>query len=385
MTRPSVTSITGIRFLRAAAFAIIAFAVAAGSIPSASAQTLKLRSLRLPAHDLVGTWVSFHGRTQSGHSSVREFDQRVAVVSKEDLGRGRWGLWVELKTTDGRGMPRIERGLFAPAALRGTDLLPGGDGSQIGGSSQTGDSPGSDDSANDDDAAPLAATRDEGGFVLVRYQAMSGAKLYEYPVGASRHARSGGEVSSFELFEYDPSIRPIQSSVGPDTLRLGRRVVPAVVERVRRYGTDRWPSNDDSTGIERLVLTQTFWRNGVVPITGFARSVFQAEMRRLPWSAKSDSLLSGAPLTTRPDSTLLAAAVAVAAQADSLLHADTVAGALAPDSTGLSASATPRSLLSWTELTLTDLGSDAKPEIKQEPELPPDLENSETDPSEFQR
>ena len=286
MTRPSAISITGtrflrgIRFLRAGAIALFAFAVAAGSIPSVSAQTLKLRSLRLPPHDLVGTWVSFHGRTQSGHSPVREFDQRVAVVSKEDLGKGRWGLWVELKTIDGRGMSRIERGLFAPAALRGTDLLPGGDGTQIGGASGTGDSPGSDDSANDDDAVPPAAARDEDGFVLVRYQAMSGAKLYEYPVGASRHARSSGEVSSFELFEYDPSIRPIQSTVGPDTLRLGRRVVPALVERVRRYGTDRWPSNDDSTGIERLVLTQTFWRNGVVPITGFARSVFQAEMRR---------------------------------------------------------------------------------------------------------
>ena len=141
MTRPSATSITGTRSLLAAALALFVIVAAAGSIPSASAQTLKLRSLRLPPHDLVGTWVTFHGRTQSGHAPVREFDQRVAVVSKEDLGRGRMGLWVELKTTDGRGAPRIERGLFAPAALRGTDMLPGGDGSQIGGGSDSGDAP----------------------------------------------------------------------------------------------------------------------------------------------------------------------------------------------------------------------------------------------------
>ena len=378
MTRPSVTSITGIRFLRVAAFAIFAFAVAAGSIPSASAQTLKLRSLRLPAHDLVGTWVSFHGRTQSGHSSVREFDQRVAVVSKEDLGKGRWGLWVELKTTDARGSSRIERGLFAPASLRGQDLLPGGDGSQIE------DRLRANDPAGEADAPAVEGTRESGDLVLVRYQALSGGKLYEYPIGATRHARQGGEVSSFELFEYDPSVTPIQTTVGTDTLRLGRRVVPALVERVRRYGSDRWPSNDDSTGIQRLVLTQTIWRNGAVPITGFARSIFEAEMRRLPWSSRSDSLLSGAPLTARPDAAHLADAMSVAAQADSLLRAETTSEILSAGPARVYASDPSRPILAWTELALTDLGADAKPEITQAPELPPDLENSGTDPSGFQ-
>ncbi|HEU4725215.1 MAG TPA: hypothetical protein VFU59_07945 [Candidatus Eisenbacteria bacterium] len=309
---------------------------------------------------------------------MREFDQRIAVVSKEDLGKGRWGLWVELKTKDARGATRIERGLFAPASLRGSDLLPGGDGSDLGGVAGAGDAPGDDDTASNDDARG-------GDFVLVRYQTMSGAKLYEYPVGTSRHARLGGDVSTFELFEYDPSVRPIQSTVGPDTLRLGRRVVPAMVERVRRYGSDRWPSNDDSTGIERLVLTQTIWRNGVVPVTGFARSIFQAEMRRLPWSSRSDSLLSGVAFASRPDSTMLAEARAVGAQADSLLRADMDAAALRPDSSGVFTPAPSRTLLAWTELTLTDLGSDAKPEITQQPELPPDLEETETDPTGFQR
>jgi hypothetical protein len=383
MMRPSSTSITGIRVFRAAAAALLALAAAAGTVPPASAQTLKLHSLRLPPQDLVGTWVSFHGRTQSGRSPAREFDQRIAVVSKEDLGRGRWGLWVELKTTDGRGSSRIERGLFAPASLRGKDLLPGGDGSQIGDRLEMEDSPRG-RAPEDDDAPTPNGNRGDGAFVLVRYQALSGAKLYEYPVGAARHARSGGEVSSFELFEYDPSVSPVQATVGADTLRLGRRVVPAMVERVRRYGSDRWPSNDDSAGIQRLVLTQTFWRNGAVPVTGFARSVFQAEMRRLPWSSWSDSLLSGAPLRTRPDSTLLAAAMAVASQADSLLRVETASEGLSADSTRAFTPDPSRALLAWTELTLTDLGADAKPELTQEPELPPDLENAETDPSGYQ-
>lgn len=383
MTRRSSTSITGTRLFRAATAACFAIAVAAGTVPFASAQTLKLRSLRLPPQDLVGTWVSFHGRAQSRHSSVREFDQRVAVVSKEDLGRGRWGLWVELKTTDGRGSFRIERGLFAPASLRGKDLLPGGDGSQIDDSSDAEDSPRANSSGPSDAPAP-EGNLDGQEFVLVRYQALNGGKLYEYPVGAARHARQGGEVSSFELFEYDPSVTPVRTTVGADTLRLGRRVVPSMVERVRRYGSDRWPSNDDSTGIQRLVLTQTFWRNGAVPLTGFARSIFEAEMRRLPWSSRSDSLLSGTPLTARPDSALLAAAMAVAAQADSLLRVETTAEILAADSSRVPSADPARALLAWTELTLTDLGADAKPEITQEPELPPDLENSEVDPSGFQ-
>ena len=342
----------------------------------AEAQTLQLRTLRLPPHDLVGTWVTFHGRAHNRGAAPREFDQRIAVVSKENLGKRRWGLWVELKTTDARGNARIERGLFAPASLRGKDLLPGGDGSSIGRGAP--DLEGSEEM----EEAPSKSGELVGEFVLVRYQVLTRGRLYEYPVGSARHARSGGEVSTYELFEYDPAVTPVRAALGPDTLTLGRRVVPSMVERVRRYGSDQWPSNDDSTGIQRLVLTQTFWRNGVVPITGFARSIFQAEMRRLPWSSWSDSLLSGAPLTTRPDSTRLAAATAVAAQADSLLRADTATDSAAPTAAGVVSSPT---LLAWTELTLTDLGADAKPEITQEPELPPDLNEPDVDPGALQR
>ena len=358
---------------RAAPWTIVLLAIAGGavssSIPSrAAAQTIKLHALHFPAQDLVGTWVTFHGRSQSRGSPIREFDQRLAVVGKQDLGRGRWGLWVELKTTDTRGGSRIERGLFASPSLRGKDLLPGGDASKLGLASP--------ESGGDDSGGDSPEPADEGAdLVLVRYQAMNGNKLYEYPVGAARHARSGGEVSSFELFEYDPGVTPIRTSLGPDTLRLGRRVVPAAVERVRRFGSDEWPSSDDSTGIQRLVLTQTFWQNNAVPLTGFARSIFRAEMRHIPWNLTADSLLSGVPRSARPDSSLLAAAERVAAQADSLLRDDPVIPGT---------EATP-STLAWTELVLADLGADAKPEINQEPELPPDSENSEVDPSGFQR
>ena len=352
------------------AVAAIVVGAAASTLPSrASGQTLKLHALHLPAQDLVGTWVSFHGRSQSRGSPVREFDQRLAVVSKEDLGRGRWGLWVELKTTDARGGSRIERGLFAAPSLRGKDLLPGGDGSKLGLST-----PGSETDDPSGNAASDAA--DEGAdLVLVRYQAMNGNKLYEYPVGAARHARSGGEVSSFELFEYDPGVTPIRSTVGPDTLRLGRRIVPSVVERVRRFGTDEWPSDEDSTGIQRLVLTQTFWRNEAVPLIGYARSVFRADMRHIPWNMTADSLLSGVPRAARPNAALLAEAERVAAQADSLLQDDPIT-----PGTG----ATPTTL-AWTELVLGDLGADATPEIDQEPELPPDQDAPEEDTSGFQR
>jgi len=338
-----------------------------------AAQTLKLHALHFPAQDLVGTWVTFHGRTQNRGSSIRQFDQRLAVVGKENLGHGRWGLWVELKTTDTRGSTRLERGLFASPSLRGKELLPGGDGSKLG---LTPSEPESENDAGDTNGGPAGSEgSDSLDLVLVRYQALNGNKLYEYPVGAARHARSGGDVSTYELFEYDPSVTPIRIALGPDTLRLGRRVVPAAMERVRRYGTDQWPSNDDSTGIQRLVLTQTFWRNGAVPLTGFARSMFQAEMRRLPWSTSEDSLLSGIPRVTRPDSTLLAAAERVASKADSLLRNDSAPGG--PDVSA--------SVLAWTELTLGDLGSDAKPEINQQPEPAPDSESSGQDPSGIQR
>jgi len=357
----------------------------------ARAQSLKLRSLKLPPHELVGTWVSYHGRSQSRGSAVREYDQRLAVVAKEELGQGRWGLWVELKTTDGRGTERIERGFFAPAALRGQDLLPGGDGSQILETAEPGDaSP----PPRDLNPAPMAPTTvsDADSFVMLRYQVLTpGGKLYEYPVGTTRYSRASGDVASFELFEYDPTITPIHTVVGPDTLLLGQRLVPSTVEQVVRAGTDRWPVAEEGGREYHLVLTQTFWKNAAVPLTGFARSVFQSEVKAVPPAA--DGLAAGpdsaiaAPESsfTAGDSASADTLAAVPAPADSTVAADSAAVATGAEPSARAASEEPKEVLAWTELTLSDLGADARPEIDQEPELAPDFDAPDIDPNAFQR
>src|SRR5215208_3753621 len=111
MTRHSPSSI----FLLMLALFAIATA-AAFTPPDASAQTLKLASLRVFPSDVVGPWVAYRVRTQSGRTPVREFRQRVAIVSREKVASGD-GYWVELKTVDRAGT-RIERGLFAPGRPR---------------------------------------------------------------------------------------------------------------------------------------------------------------------------------------------------------------------------------------------------------------------------
>jgi hypothetical protein len=320
---------------------------------------------------------------------VREFEQRLSVVGKQNLGGGKWGLWVELKTREGRGAARIERGFYAPASLRGTDLLGGGDGSQIPGG--LGDAPPAEPPPAT--ATPAGETSGAAGeFVLLRYQVLtSGGKLYEYPVGSTRHSRASGDVASFELFEYDPEIRPIHSTIGPDTLVLGRRLVPATVDQTIRHGTDRWPHPADPSREAHLVLTQRYWRNHAVPLTGYARSLFRAEIAAVEDSAAAPDSLTG----DAPDGP----AAPGAASADSVSAAppDSAATAAAPTDSASIAPATPAApgagagtapssdVLAWTELTLVDIGADARPEVNQEPELAPDIEESEHDPSGFQR
>ena len=289
---------------------------------SAPAQTLKLASLRLYPSDVVGPWVTYKVRTQSGRSPVRELTQRVAIVARERL-RGENAYWVELKTVDRSGT-RIERGLFAPSS----DL---------------------DSMVVEEGHEPPFSVVSEAGSVrplkLVRYQTLApGGKLFEYPIASAVNARASGGVSSYELFEFDPEVRPLRSFLGPDTLRLGRRVVPAVLDRTVRVGSDDWPSADSAGATYRLVLTQMQWRNAAVPITGFARSLLRVTTKRM---AASDS--TGKPLLGAPDSTLLAFA-----------PADTTIGptAMQPGE---------GRLLSWTELTLHDLGADAVAEVTQQP------------------
>jgi len=288
------------------------------------AQTLKLRSLKIYPSDVVGPWVSYKVRSQSGRHTVREFTQRVAIVGREQTDDGN-AYWVELKTSDPTRGVRIERGLFAEN--RGASL------------DSAGLDPGSPDTA--------AAPGEVRPLRLIRYQMLtSDKKLYEYPVQSATAPRAAGEVSSFELFEFDPSLKPVRRFDGPDTLRIGRRVVPAVVERIFRSGSDDWPSEASDGYVSRLVLSQSYWRNAAVPITGFARSLFRVTTVQIP--IRPDS--TGKPIiVSQPDSTALSSAASAA-----------------------EAGQTP--VLSMTELLLQDLGADAVAEVTQKPEPAPESE-----------
>ena len=301
------------------------------ALPSTShSQALQLRTLQIPPTSVVGPWVTYRVRTQTRALTPREYTQRVAIVGK-DRFEGRDGFWVELKT---EGLPsgkRIERGLFviprespddeqrelqrAEAELRQDSIPP----------------------------APPPAAR------LVRYQVLtSGGKLYEYPVGAGSEARAGSDISTMELFEYDSSKPPIRESVGPDTLRMGRRVVPTVVERTHRAGSDYWGDPADSSRVICPILTQTFWQNAAVPITGFARSLFVVSLESIPApppdsTAGPGSKTAGKELRRAPPGWL------------GRSRADSSSSASAP-------------IMTKTELELVDLGADAVPEVTQKPE-----------------
>ena len=296
---------------------LLALPGAAGSPASAEAQALKLRALRFPPTSVVGPWVSYRVLTQNRSRPGREYTQRVAVVARENY-LGSDGFWVELKT---EGLPsgtRIERGFFVESSDH--------EGAPAGG------------------AAPGAKE-----VRLVRYQVYtSGGKLYEYPVGAGVETRAGADVSTLELFEYDPSVPPVVEQLGQDTLRIGRRVVPSLVERVRRYGADEWAVPNDTAHVQRPVLTQTYWKNPAVPITGFARSVFEVTTER--WAVSTTVLApadSAGPAITRLDS-----AATAAGQPPIAVRA-------------------PSPVLSRTELILLQLGADAVPEVTIAPEAAP--------------
>jgi hypothetical protein len=323
---------------------LVVLLVALATSPSrpAHAQSLKLGALRVFHSDVVGPWVSYRVRTQSGRTSVREFTQRVAIVAREKVGNGD-GYWVELKTTDRKGI-RIERGLFAtsrPAESEDDDSdiphLP---------------EPGEDTTA----VAPPDPETLRGEprpLRLVRYQMLvPGGKLYEYPVSSAYSLRAGGGISTYELFEFDPRVKPVRQFLGPDTLRMGRRVVPALLEWAYRTGTDDWPMMEDSASAYRLVLTQTLWRNPAVPITGFARSLFRVTTKRVPAMSDSAASTARAPFAVPAFET-----------------ADTTRGTttMKPGD---------GHLLSWTELILEDLGADAVAEVTQTPEPAPASEQS---------
>lgn len=315
---------------------VLAVVLLAASPSTSHAQALQLQSLQFPTTSVVGPWVTYRVRTQTRSLAPREYKQRVAIVGRDHY-EGRDGFWVELKT---EGLPsgrRIERGLFvvSDAASQRTRKGMG------------------EDSLPPDSLAPPSPPVVR----LVRYQVLtSGGKLYEYPVGGGSEARSGTEISTVELFEYDSSTPPVLERVGPDTLRIGRRVVPTVVERTRRAGTDSWADPADSTHVLRPLLTQTYWRNAAVPITGFARSLFEVTLERASAPARDSTAVSRSQSTSE----------------EPLRVPPSWLGRSRADSS--SSAALP--IFTRTELELVDLGADAVPEVTQSPEesTPPGAE-----------
>jgi hypothetical protein len=344
MTRPWAISSTGseatipARRPLLALLLTVALAASAAAPGPARAQTLKLRSLRIYPSDVVGPWVSYKVRTQSGRYAVREFTQRVAIVGKENL-KGKTGYWVELKTSDPTRGVRIERGLFAERGAREVQ-----DEGVVDGEGLVDGTDSVDDAGTVEDAeSGQGAMMEVRSLRLVRYQVLTpDGKLYEYPAVSATSARAVGEVSTHELFEFDPGAKPVRRLDGPDTLRIGRRVVPSVVERILRTGSDDWQSGEDTTAVSRIVLSQIFWKNGAVPITGFARSLFRVTTMKQPLPIG----YAGPVILPPPDSTALVAAD------------DAAQSGAGP-------------VLSWTELLLQDLGADAVAEVTQAPEPAP--------------
>jgi len=327
----------------------------------ARAQALKLDSLTFPPSAVVGPWVSYRVRTQSRSLPVREYTQRIAIVSRDSY-QGRQGFWVELKTEGLSSGSRIERGFFS---------MPGS------GSAVADD----DENAAPDSgaSAPAPSSARASHARLLRYQVLTGGKLYEYPVERASEERAGGMVSTVELFEYDANIAPITENLGPDTLRIGRRVVPATKDRTRRAGADDWPIRGDTTVVNRPVLTQTFWRNGAVPITGLARSLFQVSLERVP-AATKDTAAIVSPPPPLPESTTVNTAVSlksISSDSTAVVGGPTAAASAAP----APAAAAPKPvILSWTDVELLDLGADATPEVTQKPEPIPSDTSVDTPP-----
>ena len=306
---------TGIHSRRRHPVLAAAAALLLAASGSSQAQSLKLVSLSLPADVPSGSWVSYQVTVESKNRSPRRFTQRLSVVSREGSGEES-GAWVELRTIES-GRSRFERGFFAPAS--------GGRGS---------------------DPASGAAR----ALTLARYQRLTpDGTLYEYPVGEEGAPMLDEDVSAMDLIEFTGGTA--SDSLAPDTLRVGRVAVPCQVQRVRRYGKQDWPG-DDTTYVNRAVMTRISWRNTGIPVTGYARSVVEVSTERVPIRAPApaDSAGgtgawgSGAP----PDS---AAAAAPVPQEPSHGRGQFFYRA---------------------EINLLDLGHDAVPEVTQAPEPVPE-------------
>ncbi len=157
-------------------------------------------------------------------------------------------------------------------------------------------------------------------------------KLYEYPADSDVGLRSNEEVATLGLFEINYKQTPRTDTLGLDTLRIGKRALVSRGVRERWFGSDEWPDDEDSTRVWRAALTLTVQQCPDVPIAGYTRSMFEVSSQGF---AASDSA-GGAPLAS-----------------DSLKT---------------------RPIFYRAEVALSDLGTGAVPEVTQEPEPAPDIE-----------
>jgi hypothetical protein len=164
---------------------------------------------------------------------------------------------------------------------------------------------------------------------LVRYQRLTtDGKLYEYPVEENGPPLPDEDVSAMDMFEFGGI--GTADTLAPDTLRVGRKVIPCRVRRSRRVGDQDW-AGEDTTYSNRAVMVRTYWRNQYIPVTGYARLVLEVSTERVPVRASTPSD-STASQERRPAS---------------------------------------KDFFYQAEVTLTDLGNDAVPEITQSPEPAP--------------
>ncbi len=270
------------------------------------AQSLKLVSLLVPPEVQSGSWISYQVNVAFKNRPPKRVTQRLAVVSREGIGEEA-GAWIELKTVDS-GKIRLERGYFA---------LP------------------------ERSAANAKMT-------LARYQRlMPDGRLLEYPVGEEGAPMADDDISAMDLIEFAGSTTT--ETLAADTLRVEHRVVPCAVERVRRYGMKDW-QGDDTTYVNRAVMTRTDWRNAGVPVTGNARSVIEVSTERVPVGVRAPA-----------DSTAPSAA-------------DSSGAAGAAGAAGATGSADPamQGFFFRAEIVLLGMGNDAIPEISQASEPAPE-------------
>ncbi len=318
-TRPLPKLCTGIPSRTVALIAVLAL-LASGS---SQAQSIKLVSLSLPPDVAAGSWVAYQVSVVSRNRTPRRFAQRLAIVSREGSG-AEAGAWVELKTTEA-GKTRIERGFFMPPE-GGKEFADPGFGSDA--PNPAAPKAGA---AGGEAGATKAGTPGAPRLRLARYQRLTAdGKLYEYSLNDEGAPLADEDVSAMDLFEFGG--RTESDTLPPDTLRIGRKVVPCQVRRIRRYGDQNW-EGDDTTYVNRAVMARTIWTNPWIPVTGYARSVIEVAPERvlIRAAAPPDSAAAFSPPTPSPEIASFYRA----------------------------------------EVALTDLGNDAVPEITQAPELAP--------------